>query len=466
TQQWIGQQPWCNGRIGTSGASYLALVQWLAAPLQSPYLKCMAPRVICSDIFTGLVYPGGALQLGVLMTWGMQTNARTHQSIEYHNWTEAFRYLPLIEMDRRAGRTLDFWRDWIRHPARTDEWAPTNLETSLDRVRVPALIMGGWYDVFAPASFTFFNALHQNGATPEARKTRLIVGPWPHALSQSTRTGDIDFGAASLLDLDLIELQWLDHWLKDADNAAADGPPLRLFIMGTNAWRDESEWPLARTRWQKWHLHSNGGANTILGDGALSTDTPATEHPDHFTYDPRYPVQTLGGNTCCAPDILPWGPYDQRPVEMRSDVLCYTSEPLETDLEVTGPVKAVLYAETDAPDTDWTAKLVDVSPSAYARNLCDGIIRARYRESLSSPRLQAPNTVHEYQIDLGVTANVFLKGHRIRIEVSSSNFPRFDRNPNTGHPIGLDAELRPARQTVHHSAAYPSHILLPAIPGR
>jgi hypothetical protein len=234
--------------------------------------------------------------------------------------------------------------------------------------------------------------------------------------------------------------------------------------MGINQWRDEHEWPLARTDWQKWHLHSGGSANTLRGDGALSTEPPGDEAVDTYEYDPLFPVQTRGGNNCCSPHIVPWGPYDQRPVEMRADVLCYTSVPLESDLEVTGPIKVVLFAETDGPDTDWTAKLVDVSPTGYAKNLSDGIIRARYREGLSDPRLLDPGRVYEYEIDVGVTGNVFRKGHCIRIEISSSNFPRFDRNPNTGHAFGLDTELRAARQTIHHCAKYPSHVLLPVIP--
>jgi hypothetical protein len=234
--------------------------------------------------------------------------------------------------------------------------------------------------------------------------------------------------------------------------------------MGTNEWRNEYEWPLARTQWQKWYLHSNGKANSLLGDGDLSTEPPAQESSDHYIYDPNYPVQTLGGNNCCSPHIVPQGPYDQRPAEMRGDVLCYTSPPLEADLEVTGPIKIVLYAATDGLDTDWTAKLVDVSPTGYAKNLCDGIIRARYRESLSDPTLLEPNRVYEYEIEVGVTGNVFQKDHRIRLDISSSNFPRFDRNPNTGHSFGIDTELRRANQTVHHTREYPSHILLPVIP--
>ena len=447
-----------------AGSSYGGAVQWRSAPYGSRYLKCMAPRVICTDYYTGLVHPGGAFQLNVMLTWGMRTNARTGQNIEFHNWTEAFRALPLNKMDEHAGRDVDFWKDWVEHAAYDDYWEEFNDETRWGEIVAPAFNMGGWYDLYAAQTFSNYNGLRQNGGTEEAKKSKLIVGPWPHALSTSPKTGDVDFGAPSMVDLESLEQRWFDYWLKGIDNGIVDEPPLRLFIMGVNQWRDECEWPLARTQWQKWQLHSAGHANTLLGDGCLSTDPPAQEHPDHYTYDPRYPAPTMGGNNCCSPHIVPWGPQDQRPVEMRSDVLCYTSDVLETDLEVTGPVKAVLYAATDCGDTDWTAKLVDVSPTGYAMNLCDGILRARFREGFTSPSLLEPGSVYAFEIDLGVTGNVFNKGHRIRLEISSSNFPRFDRNLNTGRALGSETEMRQANQTVHHSRAYPSHIVLPVIP--
>ncbi len=464
TQEWIGNREWCSGRIGMAGSSYGGAVQWRSAPYASRYLKCMTPRVICADYYTGLVHPGGAFQLNVMLTWGMRTNARTGQTIEFHNWTEAFRALPLNRMDEASGRDVDFWKDWVEHDAYDDYWEEFNDETRWGDIIAPAFNMGGWYDLYAAQTFSNYNGLRQNGGSEDARKSKLIVGPWPHALSTSPKTGDVDFGAPSMVDLESLEQRWFDYWLKGIDNGVADEPPLRLFIMGVNRWRDECEWPLARTRWEKWHLHSTGQANTLLGDGCLCTDPPGEEHPDHYTYDPRYPAPTMGGNNCCSPHIVPWGPQDQRPVEMRSDVLCYTSDAMETDLEVTGPVKVVLYAATDCTDTDWTAKLVDVSPSGYAMNLCDGILRARFRESLTSPSLLEPGNVYAYEIDLGVTGNVFRKGHRIRLEISSSNFPRFDRNLNTGGSLASETEMRQAHQAVHHSRQYPSHIVLPVIP--
>ncbi len=464
TQEWVGQQEWSNGKIGMAGSSYLGLVQWLSAPLRSQYLTCLAPRVICGDFYNGLVYPGGALQLNVVMTWGMRTNGRTGQSIDYHDWTNAFRALPVGDADLSAGRALGFFKDWIEHPAYDDYWNAIDVEDKWNEIEVPAFSMGGWFDLYSADAFTNFNGIRENGRTPEARQSRLIVGPWPHALSTSSKTGDVDFGAGSLADLDGEETRWFDYWLKGIDNGIGDEPPLRLFIMGINEWRDEHEWPLARTDWQRWHLHSDGDANSVRGGGCLSIDTPTDEPVDRFVYDPEFPVQTVGGNNCCSPDIVPWGPYDQRAVEMRSDVLVYTSDPFEEDMEVTGPIKVVLYAATDGPDTDWTAKLVDVFPTGYAMNLCDGIFRARYRESRSESRLLEPNRVYEYEIDVAVTGNVFQKGHSVRIEISSSNFPRFDRNLNTGKDYGKDGEMRVANQAVYHSREYPSHVLLPVIP--
>ena len=464
TQQWIGQQDWSNGKIGMAGGSYLGAVQWTSAPHKSPYLTCMTPRVICCDYRDGLVFPGGALQLNVMMTWGMRTNARTGQNIDFHHWNTAFHHLPMIDMDEAAGRALNFWKDWIRHPDYGSYWEEFDDEQRYSAIAAPAFNMGGWYDLYAAQTFTNFNGLRLQGGSPAAKQSKLIVGPWPHALSASTRTGDIDFGAHSLYDLDGAEMRWFDYWLKDIGNGIVDEPPIELFIMGINQWRSEWEWPLARTEWRVAYFDSGGHANSVIGDGRLSFSEPQGAEADYFTYDPHYPVQTLGGNNCCSPHIVPWGPYDQRPAEMRGDVLCYTSEPLAEDLEVTGPIQVVLYAITDGRDTDWTAKLVDVSPSGYAMNLCDGIIRARYRENRSEAKLLEPGTVYEYTIEVGVTGNVFKKGHRIRVDISSSNFPRFDRNPNTGNEYGIDAELRTAQQTVFHSKARPSHVLLPIIP--
>ena len=278
--------------------------------------------------------------------------------------------------------------------------------------------------------------------------------------------GEVDFGKASMVDFQSVELRWFDHWLKGKKNGIEKEAPLSIFIMGTNEWRDEHEWPLARTKFTSYYFHSAGKANSLQGDGELSTQKPVEEKPDKFTYNPQFPVPTQGGCNCCNPEIVPWGAYDQRSVEHRQDVLVYTSEPLKQDIEVTGPVIVKLHASTDGKDTDFTAKLVDVHPDGYARNLCDGIIRGRYRESTSRQVLLKPGEVYEFTIDLWPTSNVFQKSHRIRVEISSSNFPRFDRNLNTGGRFGYEYKMREAKQTIFHDKARPSHILLPVIPAK
>ena len=237
-------------------------------------------------------------------------------------------------------------------------------------------------------------------------------------------------------------------------------PPVNLFVMGENRWRQENEWPLARTHYTDYYLHSEGSANSSQGNGVLSTTPPTDEPTDQYTYDPNDPAPTLGGNVL----MIPYGVADQRSVETRHDVLVYSTPPVENDLEITGPIKVHLFAASNSVDTDFTAKLVDVRPDGYSQNLQDGIIRARYRTSAAQPSLITPGQVYEYTIDLWATSHLFKAGHRLRLDLSSSNFPRFDRNPNTGAPIGIDPRLEPAQQTIHHSSAYPSHIVLPIIP--
>ena len=293
---------------------------------------------------------------------------------------------------------------------------------------------------------------------------KLLIGPWahlfPYTSPTSTGTGEIDFGAEALTDLHEIQLRWFDHWLKGIDTGILDEPPVKIFVMGENRWRDEREWPLARTRYTPYFLHSGGSANSDRGDGVLDQRRPVGEAADRFVYDPDDPVPTRGGNTL----ILAMGVQDQRPVEARDDVLVYTSAVMTERLEVTGPVTVTLYAASNASDTDFTAKLVDVRPDGYAQNLADGIVRARYRESRTSPAPLVPGEVVRFTVDLWATSHVFLPGHRIRLEIASSNFPRFDRNLNTGEDQATGTRRQSARQTVFHDERYPSHVVLPVIP--
>ena len=280
----------------------------------------------------------------------------------------------------------------------------------------------------------------------------------------------MNFGPKGYLSVREEELRWFDYWLYGVDNGIGNEDPIRLFVMGRNEWRGEHEWPLARTEFTPFYLHSHGRANSLYGDGTLTPDPPKTEPPDVFDYDPHDPVQTVGGNhsiqyqSTHAEVPIVAGPVDQRPLERRDDVLVYTSGPLESDLEVTGPVNAILYAASSARDTDFTVKLVDVSPAGEALNLSEGIIRGRFRLSYESPELLERGEPTELRIALASTSVVFKKGHRIRADISSSNFPRFSRNLNTGEDIATGTRAVVAHQTILHSGEFPSHILLPVVP--
>jgi putative CocE/NonD family hydrolase len=323
-------------------------------------------------------------------------------------------------------------------------------------------------------TITNFKFMRENGATPEARQSKLIIGPWAHG-SFSNPVGELNFGFGSTgafidLQIDFVSLQvrWFDHWLKGKDTGMLKEAPIKLFVMGANAWRDEQEWPLARAVDTRYYLHSNDRANSLHGNGYLTTDKPGSHEPasDHYEYDPTNPVITRGGALLMTPEYRP-GAYDQRETETRQDVLVYTSGEMKEDLEVTGPITVHLWAISSAPDTDFVARLVDVYPDGYAQNLTDGIIRARYRNFVrgEAPSLIEPGKAYEYEIDLWATSNVFKAGHRIRLDVTSNNFPRWDRNPNTGHDFGADAEMVVARQVILHDPEHASYVVLPVVPG-
>lgn len=459
THRWILKQPWCNGKIGTMGGSYVGYTQWISAPGAGDYLKAMFTLVPLVDVYGDLAYAGGAYQLQVMMGWGSGTaGSQATRSWKREDWLRA---LPLCTWDTAIGQTVPFLREWVAHPRFDDYWKPSSLRGRHKDITTPTYTACGWYDLYAKSVFDHVNAVRTGSRSKEARKHQhLLIGPWPHGINRDRKVGDVDFGENSLINLNEIQTKWFDHWLKDEKTDADTWPPFRIFVMGRNQWRDEQEWPLRRTRYVPHYFHSGGSANSLKGDGRLSTTKPGPEPADKFIYDPNDPAPTAGG--CNLGGLA--GPRDQTAVEQRNDVLVFTSEPLTRELETTGPIKLVLYAASTAKDTDWTGKLVDVWPDGRAINLCDGILRARCRESSDKPKLIEPGKVYRYEIDLWVTSNVFLPGHRIRVEVSSSNFPRFDRNPNTGHPFGADATLQKATQTICHDADRPSHIILPVIP--
>ena len=456
TLNWIARQPWSDGQVGMIGGSYLGIAQWKVATLNNPHLKAIFPVVSGYDDYRDRFYsPGGALKLGHRLLW-MSENLRA-SGFDKPDFDRFVRHSPLSSADRVAtGATNDMYQVAIAHPAYDSWWKRISTRERIDKIRVPVFAAGGWYDNFVQSDLEAFASRHGAGLVHQ-----LIVGPWPH--NMSVPFTDISFGRDAAAPIRRYQLEWFDQWLKR--KPARMQAPLRIFVMGRNEWRDEREWPLARARPTPFYLHSKSGANSLSGDGELRLKPGRRKSQDQFTYDPRDPVPTRGGAVCCNPKVFPWGPVDQKSVEQRPDVLVYTSAPLDTDVEVTGPVRAVLYVSSSAADTDFTAKLVDVYPDGQARLITDGILRLRYRNSLEQPGgALHPKEVYQIIVDAGVTSNVFLAGHRIRLEVSSSNFPRFDRNPNTGRPVATETEFRTARQTVYHDGDRPSHLLLPVVP--
>lgn len=462
TIQWIGSQPWCDGNVGMFGISYVGFTQTLPATQRSPYLKALVPIASQQDNF-GHFYVDGALQLHVAMNFvNMAGRTMKRESTSLLDWDALWRRLPL-ESALDDIVDLPFYRDAVRHATYDEFWSGYGLRGRYGEVETPAYFITGWYDNLLHEAFKLHTGWRTQSRTDESRRrTRLLVGPWSHSnIGGCEPFGSIDFGQAAALDIVEEQLRWYDRRLRGIDNGIDDEPPIRIFVMGENAWRSEVEWPLARTEFTRFYLHSLEAANSLAGDGTLSTTHPEAEPTDTFSYDPNDPVPTLGGSYMMLANS---GPWDRRPVERRDDVLVYRSARLEEDVEVTGPVEVTLYISSDAPDTDFSAALVDCYPDGKAVVLCEGIRPARCRKSLAHPTPIEPGEVYELRIDLWETSNLFRRGHRIGLEVSSSNFPRFSRNLNTGAAPGISADMRVANQTVYHDAQRPSHVTLPIIP--
>ncbi len=457
TQEWVGNQPWCNGEIGTIGGSYVGWTQWAAAPQANSHLKAMVPVVPFGNAFD-LAYSGGAFQLALLMGWGSSVGGI---SLNPEQLQHAYRHLPLRDFGGQFEKKVPYLDDWIQHVQYDDYWKQRGMDYRYAAVTVPALNVGGWYDIFSKTTIELVNQVRAVSGDRRVRRNQFaIMGPWTHGVG-GRKAGELDFGSEAALNLGELQFQWFEYWLKGRETGVQDWPACYLFIMGENRWRGEPEWPLKRTQFTSYFLHSSGHANTLKGDGSLDTAEPGPEQPDRFTYDGNDPVPSVGGNNLVGASA---GPYDQTKVEERQDVLVYSTPLLEQPVEITGPVKLQLYASSSARDTDFTAKLVDVYPDGKAYNLCEGILRATYRQGRDHPLLLEPGQIEPFEIDLWVTSDLVKVGHRIRVEISSSNFPRFDRNPNTGKPFGTDTEMLSASQTIIHDKAHPSHLVLPIIP--
>ncbi|MDQ1577489.1 MAG: uncharacterized protein QOE21_176 [Microbacteriaceae bacterium] len=479
TIEWLAAQQYSNGRVGMYGASYYAATQLLAATSNPPALRAIAPQVTASDYHDEWVYRGGALQLGFTLYWALglaavqaqrrraegeavDAQAAKLQKLIDDPWT-AFRTRPLTSLEA-LGELLPAWNDWLEHPSRDDFWRSISIAERFASIDLPALHIGGWFDIFLHGTLSNFRGL---GHGSNAAEQRLIIGPWAHAVAYDA-LGEVDYGgaaSAAALDLTRVQLDWFAGFLKpDAEPQTA--APVRVFVMGDNEWRDEDAWPPTRARTERFYLDAKTDEESRFA-GALSVDRPGDARAAEFVFDPADPAPTTGGATFL-PGVyvgMHAGQRDQRALEERADVLSYTTSPLVDDLEICGPVSVSLWAATSALDTDWTAKLVEVYPDGRALNICDGIVRARYANGTDREELVPPGDVREFRIDLGATAIVIARGHAVRLEISSSNFPRFDVNPGYGGDVASATadDLVVANQQIFHGGAHPSHLELSVV---
>lgn len=470
TIEWAAGLEFSNGMVGTFGGSYVGATQMLAAIAKPPHLKAIFPYVTASEYYDGWTYQSGALMQAFTSTWttGLAQDTLRRKASGMSKMSEWMNQLPVDDYRIIASPTADdvasYFRDWVAHERDDEYWRRWKISDHYSEMDIKALHSGGWHDIFLKGSIGNYVGMRKAAATESARQNqRLLVGPWAHTFtSPEGKIGDVTFGKHAVLDMSGTIIKWMDYALKGIKNEFASDSPVRIFVMGENVWRDEKEFPLARTQYTKYYFHASKGANSISGDGSLSTKIPGAEKPETFEYDPANPVPTIGGRLCCG-GTLP-GPYNQQPNESRQDVLVFSTPPLERDTEVTGNISVELFAASSAVDTDFTALIVDVDPSGYARLLTDGIVRARYRNSTERAELIEPGKVYKYTIDLWTTSNLFKAGHRIRVYISSSNFPRFNRNLNTGEATMRGTKMLKASQTVYHDAEHPSAIMLPIIP--
>ena len=422
------------------------------------------------EYYEGWTYEGGALMQWFAESWtsGLVLDTVMRKTGALNRPKQWAEQLPVedyrLVTTPTAAEVAPYFRDWVEHETNDEYWRKIKISDHYGKMNVKALHSGGWHDIFSGGSIRNFMRLQKEAPTKEARDgQRLMFGPWAHAAtSPEGKIGDVTFGKQAVLDMNGTIVKWYDYVMKGKQNEFSTDSPVKIFVLGDNVWRDEKEFPLARTQYTKYYLHATNAANSVTGDGAISTAAPKAEKPDAYEYDPASPVRTIGGRLCCG-GIAP-GPFDQSPNESRNDVLVYSTPPLIRDTEVTGFITAEIYASTSAADTDFTAMIVDVDEKGYARYLGDGIIRARYRNGTEKAEPIEPNKIYKYTIDLWATSNVFKAGHRIRVYIASSNFPRFNRNLNTGEKTFGGTRMEKAKQTIYHDAEHPSALVLPLIP--
>ena len=478
--EWAAALPFCDGKVGMMGASYVGATQMLAAIARPPHLTAIAPNMTASNYHDGWTYQSGAFEQWFDQNWTSQIAQNTLERLIHAN-TDARVGVPTLPLAnypifnfgqlpadaQLTAAIAPYYLDWLAHPDYDEYWKQWSIEEHFSDISVPMLQVGGWYDIFNGGTLRNYMGAKAHGSTEAARtQQHLLVEIGGHA-GFGRHIGDVEFGPHAVENeyTDVI-LDWYDFLFKGIRNEFASDKPVKVFVMGVNEYRQEDDWPPPQAQPTKYFLHSGGKANSLRGDGSLSTQTPKSEVADSYIYNPSNPAPTIGGPLCCDAEHMEPGPRDQRPVENRDDVLIYSLGPLERDLEVTGPVTATLFVRSSAVDTDFTGKLVDVAPDGFAQDLTEGILRMRYRVSQEHAGLMNPGQVYEISLDLWATSNVFLKGHTLRLEISSSNFPRFDRNLNTGEEIKFARTFVPATNMVLHDAEHPSALVLSVMPSK
>jgi putative CocE/NonD family hydrolase len=471
TVEWAVALPYSDGRVGMFGESYVGATQWLAAISRPPHLVAIQPSVTASDHHDGWVYQGGAFELWFDQSWTSILAVDTLQRAAMNRipaleWAQRLPEsdFPVLQLGNPA-KLAPYYFDWLAHPDDDSYWKRWSIEEHYSETALAAYHVGGWYDVFLRGTLRNYVGMRAYAPSQWARDhQQLTIGPWIHDGPMNGKAGSLDFGSAAAFNKTQTILTWYDQIFK---HESPQRKRVRIFVMGINQWREEDDWPIPRTAYTRYYLNSAGHANSSSGNGSLSAHLPDQSHSDTFTYDPANPVPTRGGNLCCLHDQVtqePSGAFDQAEIEKRNDVLIYTTAAFDQDFEVTGPLTAELYISSSAADTDLTAKLVDVWPNGFAQNLADNVQRLRYRNAAEKADLLQPGKIYKVVIDVGATSNVFREGHRLRLELSSSNFPRFDRNFNTAESPERGTKFVSAENRIYHDAEHPSAIVLPVIP--
>ncbi len=461
TIEWITSQPWCSGRVGMMGGSYVGAVQWQAAVENPPGLAAIVPQATWSSFYRNL-YLGGSVRLALISGW-IAGNTPKPEGVKPADMNTALLRLPLSEVDNAIGWDMPWLDAFLTHPEPNGFWTRLDLTPRLPELQLPVLHVVGYYDFFSRESVDNFMIMQKQARDATTRQQqRLILGPWDHGTIGKTKVAEVEFGPDAAVDTFALQLDWFDRHLKqDTAALAKPFPPVRYFSMGDNVWCDAQTWPPEGFTATSFYLQSEGKANTRQGKGRLTRLAPTGDQPaDTFLADPANPTPSSPVTEVRPLKAAVWGPVDQGATDDRADVLVYTSEVMTEPLTFAGNAAAKLYVSTNTPDGDWAVKLIDVRPDGFAQNLARGILRGRYRSSLLKPELMQPGQVYEITVDLGPVAATIVKGHQLRVDISGADFPLYDRNPNTAEGIS-SSKIAIATEQVHHKPGALSHLVLP-----